>query len=219
MIDFGLLYQSLPALLKGAVITLQIAVLACFLGLLLGFILGICQSFGGKFLWYCTQCYSSVVRGTPMLVQIIFVFYVLPQFGVSMNAYWVAVLVIGCNSGGYVGQIVRAGIASVPKGQIEAAKVLKLSRFQIIWYIILPPAMRIILPGLGNELITLIKDTSLASVIGVMELSREGSIIRSRTYDPLTVLFAVALLYFIMTTVLTWFVTKIENRMNHYVEN
>ncbi len=197
--------------------TMQIALLSCVLGLFLGFFLGILQSFGGKVAWFLVQVYATAVRGIPMLVQIIFIFYVLPQFGVVISAYWVAVLAIGCISGGYVSQIVRSGIASVPRGQIEAAQVLGLSRLQTIRYIVLPSAMRIILPALGNETITLIKDTSLASIIGVVELSKEGSILRSRTYDALTILLAVALIYLVITSLVSLLVTKIEQRMSCHV--
>ncbi|MGM0440597.1 MAG: amino acid ABC transporter permease [Chlamydiota bacterium] len=219
MIDLTLLWNSLPALLRGLAVTIQIAILSCSIGLALGVVLGIILSFGYKPLRYLAQLYSALVRGTPMLVQIIFVFYALPQLDISISAYWVAVLVIGFNSAGYVSQTIKSGILSVPVGQIEAAKVLGLNRFQVIRSVILPPAIKTVLPSLVNELVTLIKDTSLASVIGVVELTKEGSIIRSRTYDALTILLAVAIFYLTVTTLISIILTKLEKRLGCYASN
>jgi His/Glu/Gln/Arg/opine family amino acid ABC transporter permease subunit len=209
MIDFTLILDSLPALLKGAAISLQIASLSASIGLSLGLFLGIVES-RQTYLSLFVRVFVTLFRGTPMLVQILFVFYVLPQFGIAIAPFWAASLAIGLNSSAYISQIVRAGIQAVPKGQIEAAQTLGLSATMTMRAIVLPQAFRIALPTLGNELITLLKDSSLASIIGVMELSKSASIIRSYTYDAFSVLFAIALIYLLMTFTISVVIRKLE---------
>ena len=151
-----------------------------------------------------------------MLVQIFFIFYVLPQIGVHIPALWSAVLAIGLNSSAYISQIVLSGINAVPKGQLEAAKTLGMTEWQTVRHVLLPQVFRITLPSLGNEFTTLLKDSSLASVIGVMELSKQASIIRSRTYDAFTTLFTISLLYLAMTSILSLLVKILEKRMHRH---
>ena len=221
MIDFNLISQSLPNLLRGAWVTLQIAAIACTIGLTLGTLLGLLQTRKNKILSMLVAIYVNFIRGTPMLIQIFFVFYVLPQLelGITITAFWAATLALGFNSSAYVSQIIRSGISSVSKGQIEAAQVLGLSGIQITRFIVLPQAFRVVLTALGNELVTLMKDSSLASIIGVMELTKEGSIIRGRTLDAITILFAVAVLYLILTTFLSVIMHWLEYRMNHHAKH
>ena len=217
MIDIALLQRSLPFLLRGAVISLQIAALACCIGFALGTMLGVLQAKRTRFLRYIIAFYTTIIRGTPMLIQIAFAYFVLPEFGVNLSAFWIAVVAIGLNSSAYVSQIIRSGIASVSKGQIEAAKVLGLNNWQITRYIVLPQAISMVLPALGNEFITLVKDSSLASTIGVMELTKEAALIKSRTYDALTTYVAVTLCYLLMTMTLSFLLTKLEKRMTRHV--
>lgn len=212
MIDGQLILESLPSLISGAWVSLQIAFFATWIGLTLGIVLGFAERSQKKILRYSATTYATLFRGTPMLVQILFVYYVLPQFGIRISPFWAATLAIGLNSGAYISQIVRSGISSVQKGQWEAAHTLGLSRWQTVRYIIFPQALRIALPGLGNEWITLVKDSSLASIIGVMELSKEGSVIRSRTYDAFSILLAVSCIYLILTTTLSCIVRNLEKR-------
>lgn len=212
MIDGQLILESLPSLISGAWVSLQIAFFATWIGLTLGIFLGFAERSRKKLLRYLATMYATLFRGTPMLVQILFVYYVLPQFGIRISPFWAATLAIGLNSGAYISQIVRSGISSVHKGQWEAAHTLGLSRWQTARYIIFPQALRIALPGLGNEWITLVKDSSLASIIGVMELSKEGSVIRSRTYDAFSILLAVSCIYLILTTTLSCIVRNLEKR-------
>ena len=148
-----------------------------------------------------------------MLVQILFVYYVLPQFGVMIAPLWAASLAIGLNSAAYISQVIRSGIGAVPQGQVEAAKTLGFTSMQIWRFIIYPQAFRFALPALGNELVTLVKDSSLASIIGVMELSKEASIIRSRTYDAFSILLAVSMIYLSITSTLSFLLNKLEKRM------
>jgi His/Glu/Gln/Arg/opine family amino acid ABC transporter permease subunit len=210
MIDVELIIQSLPALLHGALMSLQIACASGFLGLTLGTILAMTELSKNRIFSLVANVYVTLFRGTPMLVQILFVYYVLPQFGLMIAPFWAASLAIGLNSSAYVSQSIRTGLNAVDVGQIESAKTLGFNRIQIMRLIVLPQAFRIALPSLGNELITLIKDSSLASVIGVMELSKEASMIRSRTYDAFSVLLAVSVIYLVMTSVLSWILKRYE---------
>lgn len=210
MIDVDLIIQSLPALLSGALMSLQIACASALFGFIFGTMLAVTESLRHPVLSFFVNIYVTLFRGTPMLVQILFVYYVLPQFGLMIAPFWAASLAIGLNSSAYVSQSIRTGLNAVDAGQIESAKTLGFSRTQIMRFIVLPQAFRIALPSLGNELITLLKDSSLASVIGVMELSKEASLIRSRTYDAFSVLLAISIIYLVMTGVLAWILKRYE---------
>lgn len=216
MIDFTLLYDSLPALLSGAWVTLQIATLGCFLGLSLGILLGFMESSKKWFVRLPVTIYAAIIRGTPLIIQLSFAILILPELGITLATFWAATFAIGINSSAYISQIIRSGIASVNKGQIEAARTLGLSPFDITWYIVLPQAIAVVLPALGNELITLIKESSLASTVGIMELTKQGNAIRTKTFDVITVFFGVAVLYLLMTTTLSLAVSWLEKRMNRH---
>lgn len=215
MIDFDLIYQSFPSLLHGALLSIQIAFIAGCIGLLLGVPLAFFELSHFWFIRVAAWAYVNLFRGTPMLVQILFVYYVLPQFGVIIPPFWAATIAIGLNSSAYISQIVRSGINAVSQGQIEAAYTLGMSTFATRRYIIFPQAFTAALPALGNEIVTLIKDSSLASIIGVMELSKEGSIIRSRTYDAFSILLAVSFIYLVMTALLSFSVKLYETRIKN----
>ena len=216
MIDTTMIINALPDLLRGMRVTIQIALISGFIGITLGTVLGLIQDSPNFIIRFIVGIYTTIIRGTPMLIQILFVYFVLPQLGLRIPAFWAAVFAIGLNSAAYISQIIRSGIASVSKGQIEAAKVLGLSPLQVTRYIILPQAIRVVLPALGNEFITLVKDSSLASIIDVIELSKAGKFIISRTHDALTIYCAVAVLYLLMTTALSLFITYLERRMKRH---
>ena len=208
MIDFALIYDSFPNLFRGALVTLQIALIAAVIGMPLGTVFAFLEGSKSRLIRFIVLVYVTIFRGTPMLVQILFVYYVLPQFGVMIAPFWAASMALGLNSGAYVSQIMRSGINAVSVGQIEAAKTLGLSRFTTIKKIIFPQAVAISWPSLGNELITLVKDSSLASIIGVVELAKEASIIRSRTYDAFSVLLAASLIYLVLTGILSYCIKR-----------
>lgn len=217
MIDTTLIWNSLPDLLYGAGISLQITCIAGFIGLTLGSIFAIGETSKSKVISYAINCYVVLFRGTPMLIQILFIYYVLPQFGLTLPPFWAASIAIGLNGCAYISQIVRSGINAVGKGQIEAAQALGFTKIKTIRYIVFPQAFRVALPALGNEVITLIKDSSLASIIGVMELTKEASIIRSRTYDAFSILLAVAIIYLVLTATISIFLKHYEKRLKRYV--
>lgn len=219
MINFELIRLALPALLKGALVTLQITATAFILGITGGTILGIAHTSKNKVLEWLVSTYVTIIRGTPMLIQIMVIYFVLPKIGLHLPATLSAIVAIGLNSSAYVSQIIRSGIRSVPKGQIEAAQTLGISKSDTLRYIILPQALRVVLPALGNESVTLIKDSSLASYIGVAELFKEGQTVISQTYDSLSVYFVLAGIYLIMTTTVSYLVMLLERRSNRHVKN
>lgn len=213
MINFVLLHTYFGYLLSGALVALEIAVIALFIGIVGGTLLALAQLYGNALLRIIGHIYITIIRGTPMLVQMITLFYLFPLIGIVMSPFWSAVVAIGLNSIAYVSQIVRAGILSVGIGQIEAAQTLGFSPWQIIRLIILPQAFRAIFPALGNESVMLIKDSSLASVIGVAELTHQGSVIMSITFDALTVYAGVALMYLVMTSAVSLVLHLVEQRL------
>jgi len=215
MINTTLFLNSLSPLLMGALVSIQIALAAVVIGSVGGTLLALLMFYGNRTAKFMGYTYITIIRGTPMLVQILMLYFVLPIFGISIPAFWAAVIAIGCNSIAYMSQTIRAGIQAVGTGQIEAAQTLGFSRMQIARLIILPQALRTVLPALGNECITLIKDSSLASVIGVSELTQQGSFIMSRTYDALTVYLGVALIYLCMTSFVSLLLHLLEKRITH----
>src|SRR3989344_6675168 len=219
MIDFQLLTDSIPYLLRGAAVTLQIATLSCILGILFGTLCGLGLTSKNRLVRFLLSIYTTLFRGTPMLIQIVFVTIALPTLGIGFSRFWGVVWAIALNSGAYIAHIIKSGISSVSVGQREAGKTLGLSNTQIIRYIILPQAIRVVLPALGNEFITLVKDSSLASIVGIQELTKEGEILSSRTLDALTIYLGVALGYLIITTALSLLLSLIERRMNQHAQH
>lgn len=220
MINFELIIKYLPFLLQGAINTLIIAFCACLVGLTGGTLLALAQTSGNKLLRAIVTFYVTIIRGTPMLIQIAFFYYaIMPALHLNLSPITAAIIAIGINSTAYISQVVRSGITSIGKGQLEAARVLGLSTGQTIQYIVLPQALRVVLPSLGNEFITLIKDSSLAYTIGVVELYKQGITMRTITYDAMTTYTAVALIYLVMTTTLSCGMNYLERRMNRHVKN
>lgn len=163
-----------------------------------------------KFLRYPLDAYVAIIRGTPMIVQIVFWYYAIQ---LPFDPLFVAIIAIGCNSAAYISQVMATGIRTVDKGQLEAAQVMGFTKLQQVRYIILPQALRAVLPSLGNELVTMIKDSSLAYIIGVNELFKESRNLISTTYDVMTIYVAITLLYFVMTHSLTLIVKYLEKEL------
>lgn len=206
-----------PALLSATFVTLQIALLSSLLGFCLGTILGFVQKYGSSLLQWLVLPYVTILRGTPMLIQISFWYFLLPMLGIQLPLFTVAVVAIGLNSSAYISQIIKSGISSVDKGQQEAGKVLGLTQYQIMRYIVFPQAVRVVIPSLLNEFITLIKDSSLASTIGVVELFKQGKIIIDNTYLVIPVYCAVAAIYLVLTTTLSLISAHVERKLNYHV--
>ncbi len=197
--------------------TLIITILAILIGIILGFIVAIIRATHDKtgkmkILNFFAKIYLTVIRGTPVVVQLMIIYFVI--FGsVNINKIVVAVLAFGLNSGAYVAEIVRSGIMSIENGQFEAGSSLGLSYRQTMTSIILPQAFKNVLPALANEFIVLLKETSVAGYIAIADLTKGGDVIRSQTYDPFLPLIAVAVIYLVMVMFLTSLVTKLERRL------
>ncbi len=215
MIDIGLIKDYWFDILCGTLVTLEITLFSCCVGGIGGTLIGVLKAYAPRSIQWPMNILVGCIKGTPLLIQITFAYFLLPYLGITLPAFWTAVLAIGINSSAYLSSVVYAGIQSVPYGQIEAAQVLGFSRLQIVRFIVLPQAFMAVMPALGNELITLIKDSSLASIIGVMELAKEASIIRSRTYDVMTTYLIVAVIYIVLTNSLSALMHLAKKRMKH----
>lgn len=204
-------------LLSGLGNTLLITFFAVILGVVLGFLIAIVRAAHDttgklKVLNFIAKLYTTVVRGTPVLVQLMIIYYVIFA-AVDISKIFVAVLAFGLNSGAYVSEIVRSGIMSIDKGQLEAGRSLGFSYAKTMIYIILPQAFKNVLPALGNEFITLLKETSVSGYIAVSDLTKAGDIIRSRTFNAFMPLIAVALIYLFFVTIFTKLVSMLERRL------
>ncbi len=203
-------------LVTGLGTTLLITLFAVLIGVALGFLVAIIRATydkTGKLAILSRICslYLTVIRGTPAVVQLLIMYYIV---FVNFNSkIGVAVIAFGINSGAYVAEIVRSGIMSIDKGQMEAGRSLGFGYAQTMWHIILPQAFKNVLPALANEFIVLLKETSICGYIGLMDLTRGGDIIRSRTYEAFLPLFAVALIYLLLVVALTNLVGRLERRL------
>ncbi|WP_296334286.1 amino acid ABC transporter permease [Veillonella sp. LMAG:2] len=213
--DWSLIWDNIPILLQGAVITIQITVMAVGCGFFIGMIAALANLSRFTIVRLLVKCYVELFRGTPLLVQIFMIYFALPMvIGQSINPYVAAVTACSINSGAYVSEIFRAGIQSIDKGQMEAGRSLGLTWAQTMRYIVMPQAFKAIIPPLGNEFIAMMKDTSLVSVIGFEELTRRGQLIIARTYGSFEIWTAVAIIYLIMTLSISQLVAFLERRYN-----
>jgi len=204
-------------LVEGLLNTLIISLFAVMIGILLGFIIAIIRTTHDKtgslkFLNWISKVYLTVIRGTPAMIQLLIIYYVVFS-SVNINKIFVAVIAFGINSAAYVAEIVRSGIMSIDSGQFEAGRSLGFSYNKTMMYIILPQAFKNVLPSLANEFIVLIKETSIAGTIGLMDLTQGGNIIRSNTYEAFMPYIAVAIIYLIIVIILTSLVNKLERRL------
>ena len=197
--------------------TLLITVLALCIGVVLGFTVAIIRSTyeqTGKLKVLNAICkvYLSVIRGTPTMVQVLIFNFVIFA-SIAVNEVIVGGVAFGINSGAYVAEIVRSGIMSIDKGQMEAGRSVGLTYAATMRYIIIPQAFKNVLPALGNELITLLKETSVVTVIGLRDLTKGAMIIQSKTYQAMVPYLAIAAIYLVMVMFLTWVMGKLERRL------
>ena len=204
-------------IVEGLGTTLLITVVAVIIGIALGFLVAVVRSThertgGFRILNRICGLYLMVIRGTPVVVQLMIIFFiVLTPFGVGKLT--ASIIAFGINSGAYVAEIVRSGIMSIDRGQFEAGRSLGMSDGQTMRYIILPQALRNILPALGNEFIVLFKETSVAGYIGTLDLTKAGDILISRTYEAFFPLITVALIYLVFVVGMTYLLRRFERRL------
>ena len=205
------------SLLNGLLVTLEITFFAVILGFLLGFGVAIVRNVYDntkklRFLNFLCNIYLTVIRGTPVVVQLLIIYFVIFS-SIKVDKSIVAILAFGINSGAYQAEIFRSGINSVPRGQMEAGRSLGFNYPQTMIYIIMPQAIKNILPTLANEFIVLMKETSVAGYIALEDLTRAGEVIRSRTYSAMMPFLAVALLYLIMVMLFSYLVKLLERSL------
>ena len=215
-------------LASGLGVTLKITLIAMVLGIVIGVILATIRSTydltkddgkGGlgrvllKIFNVIAKIYLTIIRGTPVVIQLLIIYFVI--FASSDNGVLIAALAFGMNSGAYVAEIIRAGIMSIDRGQMEAGRSLGFNYIETMRYIIIPQAFKNVLPSLANEFIALLKETSVAGYAAIQDLTRAGNIIRSKTFSAFMPLVAVALIYLAMVMILTYFVGRLERRLRN----
>jgi len=213
-LDFTPVWLGVPELLKGAAVTVQVTAAALVLGSILGLLAGLGRLHPQRRIIYgITSAYVAFIRGTPLLVQLFVLYFGLPQLGIRLPAFLCGVVGLGIYSGAYVSEIVRGAIQSIERGQLEAARSLGMSYGSAMWEIILPQAFLRMLPPLGNEFIALIKNSALVSLLTIDDIMREGQRIISVSFRSLEVYLAVALVYFVLTSIATAIVRRMEARL------
>jgi His/Glu/Gln/Arg/opine family amino acid ABC transporter permease subunit len=222
-LDFTFLGKYYMFFINGAKNTVILAALTVLMGVILGTVLALMRLSKARLLKFISASYIEFIRGTPVMVQIFIVFYGLPQLGIEFPdipalgddfpRFMAGVIALSINSAAYVAEIIRAGIQAVDNGQMEAARSLGLTHRMAMTYIILPQAVRNILPALGNEFVTVIKESSIVSVIGISELMYNADTVRGNTFMPFEPLIVAAVIYFIMTFTTSKLLGFAERRM------
>lgn len=220
----SILQNNWPMFLRGAYITLAIAVLSTIIGAFIGFFIGIMHTIPTakrsvksvilKVINFILSVYVEIFRGTPMMVQAMVVFYVLYAYGIELDRFIAALVVVGLNTGAYMAEIVRGGIVSIDKGQYEAAQAIGMNHFQTMIFVVLPQVARNILPATGNQLVMNIKDTSVLSVISVTELFFQTKSIAGANFKYAESFAIACLIYLIMTFIATRLLRLMEKKLD-----
>ncbi|GKW15517.1 glutamine ABC transporter permease GlnP [Pectobacterium actinidiae] len=213
--DWSAIWPSLPLLMEGAKMTLLISVLGLLGGLVIGVVAGFARAYGGWFSSRISLVFIEIIRGTPIVVQVMFIYFALPMIftSVRIDPFAAAVVTIMINSGAYIAEITRGSVLSIHNGFREAGLALGLSRRATLRHVIAPLALRRMLPPLGNQWIISIKDTSLFIVIGVAELTRSGQEIIAGNFRALEIWTAVAVIYLCITLILSFILRRLERRL------
>jgi len=204
----------LPILLQGAVVTVQVTALSFILSSLIGLALALLRLSRVAPLRAAASSVINVIRGLPIIVQLFYIYFVLPDFGVQLTAFQAGVIGLGIAYSAYQAENFRAGIEAVDEGQREAAQAIGMRTPLLMRRVILPQAFRIALPPYGNTLVMMLKDSSLVSTITVAEMTRQGQLIASSTFQNMTVYTLVALLYLLMSLPLVWMLKRLERRIS-----
>ncbi len=214
---WNILTDSFPKLLDyGIRVTIPLTVLSFALALVVALLVALVQYANVRGLRQFCRFYIWIMRGTPLLVQLYIVFYGLPSIGIVMDAFPAAVVVLGLNEGAYMAETLRGALESVSRGQLEAGLCVGLSFPKIMWHVVLPQAFRTAFPALSNSMISMLKETSMAATITVMEMFRQAQVINGRVYESLGLYLEVALIYLMFCTILTWLQHRGEKRLASY---
>jgi polar amino acid transport system permease protein len=226
--DFGKMIKWIPTFIDGMIVTVVLSLMTVFLGSIIGLVATFLQQSQKKSLKAVANIYTQVIRGTPLLVQLYIWLYGLPLIGISLptlpflgdvygsREFLTAVVALSINSGAYICELLRGGLESIDKGQREAGRSLGLSRKETMKSVIIPQAIRVVLPGLGNEFIAMIKESSIVSVVGIFDVMYTSNIVKAATYSIFEPLIIVAIIYFFLTYSLTGIMKQLEKRLSVY---
>lgn len=215
-LNFEAIIPSLPFILAGVGVTLKFTLVSLICGLPLGIGLALAKISKRNFLRLFARGYTSIFRGTPLLVQLLIIFFATPQLtGYAITAFEAGVLTFSLNSAAYSSEIIRAGIQAIDQGQWEAAQVLGLSYRQTLTFVIMPQAVRNILPSLVNEIVDLLKESALVSVIGEADLLRRAQVVAAEKYLYFEPLIVAAIAYYIMVMVISTLARYLERKLHH----
>ncbi|RHQ98912.1 amino acid ABC transporter permease [Peptoclostridium sp. AF21-18] len=218
-LDFSILLPFTNLVWEAAEITIKIGVLSFVLALVLAIIVGSLRAANiPKVLKSILSVYVEFFRGTPLMVQLFIFYYGLPSFGMKVDPILASVLTMGLNSGAYLSEVVRAAVLSVDRGQYDAAAVLGYNHIQTTVHIVLPQAFRIAVPTFMNGFSSIVKETSLVSVLPIIELTKLGNQVYAKTYHPFEVYISLAIIYFIMTYTVTFLAKWIERRLSIWID-
>ncbi|TKB27554.1 amino acid ABC transporter permease [Desulfopila sp. IMCC35006] len=211
MIDFqfDILQGALPILWEGSLVTIKISFISFLLAVFIGAVVGVARSRSRR-LYLLFAPYVEIFRGTPLLTQLFFIYYGLPTIGITLGSFSAACIGLGLNGGAYISEIIRSSLLSVEKDQQDAAYALGLSWTQSMLYVVFPQAFTVAIPPLVNAFSSLLKDTSLISVLAITELTRVGQLIYTRTFRAFEIYLAIGCLYFILTYCASWFSRYLE---------
>ena len=214
---WGILVDSFPKLLGyGIRVTVPLTILSFALALIIALIVALIQYANVKVLRQICRFYIWIIRGTPLLVQLYIVFFGLPSVGIVLEAFPAALIVLGFNEGAYMAETMRGALESVSAGQVEAGYCVGMNYLQIMTHVVLPQAFRTAFPTLGNSMISMLKETSMAATITVMEMFRQAQVINGRVYESLGLYTEVALIYLAFCTILTWLQRLGEKKLASY---
>ncbi|WP_030015408.1 MULTISPECIES: amino acid ABC transporter permease [Micrococcales] len=212
--------QSLPQLLVATIsVTIPLSIIAFILALIVAVLATSMRMGRVKVLQWISRFYVWLFRGTPILVQLFIIFYGLPAVGITLSAWTSAIIAFTLNTGAYAAETLRASVQSIPRGQLEAAKTLNFTSWQTLRHVIAPQAMRIALPPLGNDLIDLVKGTSLVMVITLSDVFQVGRQIAATNFQPLSLYVEVAVIYLVIFTILSFIQSRVEKASSRYVRS
>ena len=194
-------------------VTLSVSLIALLIGLIFGIILCVCKIGTIKIFKWLATIYVEIIRNTPILVQIMIIYFALPEIGILLSPFVAAVVALSINSAAYVSEIFRAGVNAIDKGQMEAGRSLGLSYGQTMKLIVLPQAFKNCLPALGNEFISLVKESSIVYFVGVADIMFAANAIKNATYETFGPYLVAAAIYFIITTVLSQIIKTLERKL------
>ena len=205
--------EVLPFLFKGLIVSIELIIPSALFGFLIGIIVGVLRVFGNPFAIMIANTYATIFRGFPLVIQLFIWYFGLPHLGIYLNPFLASVIGFSLCSGAYQSEYIRGALLSIKKGQLLAAESLGFTKVQMIFSVIFPQAFRRALPGCGNEIIYLIKYSSLAYMITCIELTGQGKIIASETFKYTEIFFIVGIFYLVLTSVASWLLHNLENRL------